>query len=82
MERQLLRAEGNRPLSVLNAREALFFGCRDDAPVADQTGGRVVKRRINSQRVHEMKLEIWNVEFGMLGFTRTQRFHSKFHIPH
>ena len=49
MKRQFIRAEGNGTLGVLDAREALFLRSRDNAPVADQAGGRIVKRRVDPQ---------------------------------
>jgi hypothetical protein len=46
--RQLVRGERDRPLAVLDLREALFLGGRDDGAVAHEARRRVVVRRVDS----------------------------------
>src|SRR2546423_4493307 len=49
---QLPGGERKRPLRVLDARKAFFFGGGDEAPVLYQAGGRVVVHRVDSEGDH------------------------------
>src|SRR3954463_8292149 len=48
--RQLPDGERQRPLAMLDAREALLFGGRDDGAVAHQARGRIVEGGVDTQR--------------------------------
>src|SRR4051812_19672322 len=50
--RQLPYGEGERPLAVLDAREALFLGGGDDGAVLDEAGGGIVEGGVEAQRDH------------------------------
>ena len=50
--RQLPGRERQRPLAVLDAREALFLGGGDDASIHHQAGGRVVVNGVDSPCDH------------------------------
>ncbi len=52
VERQLPGGEGQRPLGVLDAREALLLGGGDRHAVDDQHRGAVVEGGVESQRDH------------------------------
>src|SRR5690242_6724882 len=50
--RQLPDGEGQRPLAVLDAREALFLRGGDDDAVAHEARGGIVERGVDAQRDH------------------------------
>jgi hypothetical protein len=52
VEGQLPGGEGQGPLAVLDAREALFLRCREHAAVLHQAGRRIVERRVDAERDH------------------------------
>ena len=52
VERQLVRGEGDRPLGVLDAREAFLLHRRNDPAIVDQTGRGVVIDRVDAKDVH------------------------------
>src|SRR5213075_1398274 len=54
--RQLPRREWNGPLAVLDAREALLFGRRDDVAIVNEARGRIVISSIDAERVHRDRL--------------------------
>src|SRR5262245_54785380 len=56
MERQLVGRKRDGALAMLDVREALLFGRRHDAPVFDEAGSRVMKRRIDPERIHAARL--------------------------
>jgi hypothetical protein len=56
VERQLPRRERDGPLAVLDLREALLFGRRDDLAVDDEARGRIVERRVDAERPHGASL--------------------------
>src|SRR4051794_41293125 len=56
MVRQLPYGERQRPLAMLDAREALLFGGRDDGAVAHQARGRIVEGGVRSEE-HTSELQ-------------------------
>ena len=59
MEGQLVRAEGNRPLTVFDACKSLLFRCGQHPAILDQAGSGIMKGRINAERVQVELLLLW-----------------------